>query len=429
MAQMGSRLRDATFRSAVKALKTALICALATNDAEAAALDASQCTARMTIPLRNAMFGALDAQTTIVLDPAHLLALSRKPFVSMTKTEALLSVLDTAARHGTLTADAESRELGALREATSLPPWSPALERGMKQLEATPATLPAGLSEAQAIVLLCDPAWREAVGLAPHFVGAAIAWLEASRDFKLLKEPTFAPVPCDIAKLGRPTLDDVMIQTASGHIQVGNVKLKTSSAAPALRRSIAVPSHPIVLELDDRGITAWFAARRALVAHQTLELDTGGADWIDAVVTPRGNVCVTVGTRNAVTGGISESQTVVLRVADMKLEAEEPDVEDMDAQDALDAQRAAGKALDFRDHTSLLGVRVGAAESVVCMGEKTLFSVPDVLVAALGAPSDMILVFANGTLQHRVDGFVRATRDAGDGIQAAVLATGSWDEE
>lgn len=427
MAQMGSRLRDATFRSGVKTLKFELVRSLAADDAEARLLESGQCTSRMTIPLRNALFAALESQQAIVLDTAHLLALSRKPFVSMTKTEALLIVLDTAVRHGKLVAEAETRELAALRDATRIPEWTPAIEREMKQLAETATQAPSVLTESQALVLLCDSLWREAAGFKPHFAGAPIAWLEASRDFKLLKEPTFAPVPCDVSKLGRATLDDVLLQHADGSVRIGAQRLTCDSIR--LHRAVAVPSHPIVLELQANGIDVWFASGSKLLKRQTLELDTHGADYIDAVVTPNGSVCVTVAHRNAVTGGLEDPQTMLLRVSDMVLETAEPEESDMDAQDALDAERAACRALDFRDHTSVLGIRVGPSESVVCMGEKTLFSVPDVLVAALGAPSDMILVFANGTLQHRVDGFVRSSRDTGAGISGAVLATGTFLDE
>jgi hypothetical protein len=355
-----------------------------------------------------------DADSDVYLDKTHLLKLSRMPISSMSRSDALEIIYKIIKNNIVLKTSNIDLELDLLKKSNDFESWSPALERTIYQLRKTESTD----FDSKYLVLLCSPTWREEIGFKAKLIGQPFQLREAQ---KIKKE---YPKIKKNGNLQSATtlylqLDDFSIITQDQE----KIKL---SAYPNLQNSVIVPSHPILLELksDHIVVWSWGETSEQKYAQQTLQHSISDATFIDAIVCVSGIILIQVGSQNIITGGLADSESIVVRY-DTKSSLLHPDdisLDDMDVQDTLDTKRKEGNQIDFRDHSSLLSAELNNnGSSKIYFGSHLLLEFEDVVVGALGCAQEFYIVFANGLI-HTYHDLVNVSEfDTGKSIRACII--------
>ena len=389
------------------------------------------CPAPMSASLRDAALQYVDTEQTFLdIDTRHVLALGRTPLASVTKSQAYKSILATAVQHGNAKTQTTDSVLLELRGSTTLPTWSPQVEREFVSWKDAGGALDS-LTAEQSILMLTNQSWRMSAGYTDQTLGATFQLQEALRSRGKERSAKFSK--SQISNWGGLDLCSLVLETEQGWtlLDGGRIEFCSSvSAPPKLSRCVFLPAHPSFAELKAETIVLWHQdeATARWKPLQAISHEIVDPDIVDAVVMPSGTVAVTIGRRNAYTGGYEESETMLLRYNGKQFADATASEKDVQNAEDIEEKRAKGEGIDFRDHGSLLSVHTKAADgvSLVCFGDIVLDEFPGIAVAALGCPQDYYVVFADGRVIRMTDGFEKTveSRDNLGAFFGAAIASG-----
>jgi len=369
----------------------------------------------MTTKLRDEALILVDVATEtsdVHLDKGHLLRLSRLPLTSMTQGEALESILGLIKQHLVAKANFD-KEIGILKQRRLIDVWTSGLERLIYKFREGQTDF-----DSRYLALLCSPAWREELGFGTTLRGQPFQLRDVDT---APKEREYEPVH-KMGGLQSATM--LWLHMEDGSITSLDKQITVRGTLPDLSLSVIVPSHPILLELKSDHILVWAWGGAEPFAQQTLAHGLTAPDYVDATVCPSGHILIQVGVRNYATGGHSEFESVIVRY-DTKSGLLKPDQmteEDMQAQDALDANRALAQSIDFRDHSSLLSLHTKPdGQSTAYFNTTLCAQTSEVCVGALGSPQEFYMVMASGIVHTYVRGLLQSQTDMGAGIRACVI--------
>lgn len=162
-----------------------------------------------------------------------------------------------------------------------------------------------------------------------------------------------------------------------------------------------VPSSKIILGYKkDHLVVGSFEKVYAVV-----ETSIRDADYLDSEIVPCGAIVITVGVRNALSGGLAKQESLTFRL-DEDLALVPHSLSDEEAKEAeLDSEKrlAGEKEFDFSENSCPLTAVSSMILTTIVIGDKIIHKTRGTVKHLSGAPNDFWIVFATGRCEHVVD--------------------------
>ena len=381
---------------------------------------------------------ARDRVTDFLTERGYAKQAARMPLLGMTRDDALQLCMRLFAANDSYAAST----LMTLRTLASVPDWTPTLEatlqtfKSMRDVKSDEEwnqivqhhTSATKLTSGDLLSLLCDPQWR----LATAFLSPAKRLRGqpfALREVRLWKSPINISTRFKEAIKCAPS--DILIHYDDDTWSIVDWTLTEAPTAIA-----APPAHTILCSIPSRSTIAFLTEDKQLkfadycknewtVSSVAYSIPLASVDFLDCVVTPKGTLVVQLGMRgtdsNVMTGGLTDFITYCF--SSMFLHVDLTDEEEADAL-KLDEQRLRqAKSLDFRDHGSVISLKIDVDGSTACYQDLPLLQSSEVLVSALGAPQDFVTVGACGFMARMQQGEESQTLELDKPVRNAFLFT------
>lgn len=140
--------------------------------------------------------------------------------------------------------------------------------------------------------------------------------------------------------------------------------------------------------------------------YATVETSIRDADYLDSEIVPCGAIVITVGVRNALSGGLAKQESLTFRL-DEDLELVPHSLSDEEAKEAeLDCEKrlAGEKEYDFSENSCPLTAISSMKLTLIVIGDKIIHETRGTVKHLSGAPNNFWIIFATGRCEHVVNG-------------------------